>query len=451
MKVTTRRKENKIKNDNITHRVCLVVDFIEKSGQIRLGSDDKEPRALALETEKVGHKCRMRLINNRMEGKQGTSMEVGRLCEMLCLLVFSLAFPSAARAYIHCAMERCPPEIWHEIFTLICDDGGYMARSLSLVSRYFHDVSRSVMMQSVICNGADEIIAFASILDRTPAHHRVVRHLFATFFSLPAGDGKTISAPLRQSPTSIVQFFANTLYPRRTECKTGQTMSLYRKVYNSLLRILTAIAPTLRTLSLAMQLSTWPQLPFPPAFPVLVELSIQHAFAGGCLRGDTFDLVTAAPRLRRLILSGFLRVIDPLGVVNSIQRFAPMLTHIGVPAEPGNIKPMVHRIATMMDRNARESGGNGGRMAFPGTLEDLVIEASPSGDPPSRIMANGNRRFVCANRPRSRRLECRSEMLLHWLARMDGKGGYWRTDAKVDDIVERLDVSDLMLSITFHS
>ena len=100
MKVTTRRKENKIKNDNITHRVCLVVDFIEKLGQIRLGSDDKEPRALALETEKVGHKCRMRLINNRMEGKQGTSMEVGRLCEMLCLLVFSLAFPSAARAYI---------------------------------------------------------------------------------------------------------------------------------------------------------------------------------------------------------------------------------------------------------------------------------------------------------------------------------------------------------------
>jgi len=322
-----------------------------------------------------------------------------------------------------------------------------MARSLSLVSRHFHDASRSVRMQSVICNGADEIIAFASILDRTPAHLRVVRHLFATFTRLP-GSYETTSG--REPPSSIWRSVAIMLSPRRTADRIEPIISLANTIHSSLLRILTVIAPTLRTLSLVIDVSTWSRLPFPSALPALVELSIQHAFAGGCLRGDAFDSIASVSSLRRLTLAGFLRVIDPLGLVDSIKRFAPMLTHIGVPAEPGNIKPMIHRIATAMERNGMQSEKVDG-IVFPETLECLFIEASPVGDPPSHIMANGDRQIICANRTRSRRMEYPGEMRLHWLARMDGKAGYWKIDAKVEDIVERLDIDHLMLSIQFNS
>ena len=66
-----------------------------------------------------------------------------------------------------------------------------------------------------------------------------------------------------------------------------------------------------------------------------------------------------------------------------------MLTHMGVPAKPGNIKLMIHQIVMAMGRNKVQSEKVDG-MAFPRMLEDLFIEASPSSNPSSCIMVNYN-------------------------------------------------------------
>jgi len=320
-------------------------------------------------------------------------------------------------------MDRIPPEIWCNIFSPICTDGGAMARSLSLVSREFYDASRSLRLQSVRCDGVDMIIRFASVLDRTPPPLQVVCHLFVDSYYI-----KKPSPSLFQSVTAMLSL-------RR---KADETIECLRteQGHASLLRILTIIAPNLRTLALRIEL-IWLPLPFPPSLPALVELSIQHTFFGRRLNHSVFHWIKSASSLRRLTLTGFLLITDPIKVIESITRFAPSLTHLGIPAEPANTTLMVYLLAAAIARSEIQS-----ETVFPGTLESLVIEDSPMGDPPSRIIASGNRRIILAHRSNAR-LADPGEMRLHWEARMNGRDGYWRTDENVEYSVGQLDAEYL--------
>jgi hypothetical protein len=144
------------------------------------------------------------------------------------------------------------------------------------------------------------------------------------------------------------------------------------KAYTSLLRILTIIAPTLQTLAFHIQVS-WTQLPFPPSLPALVELSIKHPFNRGYLRDEAFNCT--APSLRRLVLTGFRFVLDDsetgAGVVASIKRFAPSLTHLGVTTNSSAMRLLICLVTKGKRRNE----------LFIHTLEDLVIEDALIGYP----------------------------------------------------------------------
>jgi hypothetical protein len=98
---------------------------------------------------------------------------------------------------------------------------------------------------------------------------------------------------------------------------------------------------------------------------------------------------------------------------------------------------MVYLLAAAIARSEIQS-----EMVFPGTLEDLVIEDSPMGNPLSYIIASGNRRIVLAHRSKAR-LADPGEMRLHWEARMNGRDGYWRTDEEVEYAVGQLDLEYL--------
>jgi hypothetical protein len=135
----------------------------------------------------------------------------------------------------------------------------------------------------VTCNGLGEIIGFASILDRTPAHLRIVHHLFVTSYG-----------PIKPRPVTALQTLFQSVMASlgHTVDRTEPTTPLPNEVHTSLLHILTIIAPTLRTLALVIEFSTWPQLPFPSALPALLELSTHHRFSGGCLRGEVFNSIS---------------------------------------------------------------------------------------------------------------------------------------------------------------
>jgi hypothetical protein len=252
-----------------------------------------------------------------------------------------------------------------------------MARSLSLVSKAFYDISRSLRLQSVRCDGLDKIIGFASVLDRTPPSLRVVRHLFITSYNYRKGP--VSKASLFQSVTAM-------LSPRRRKAdRENEAHASSLRAHASLLHILTIIAPTLRTLALRIQFS-WAQLPFPPSLPALAELSIQHPFADGYLDGEAFDCIHSAPSLRRLVLTGFRLVPHKTEVVASINRFAPSLTHLGVPGEFSCMSLLVCLMAAAADRQLRTSG-----VVFTPTREDLVIEDALMGHP-------GNSQIILARR-----------------------------------------------------
>jgi len=77
-------------------------------------------------------------------------------------------------------MNRCPVEIYAHIFQLACMDGGYTGRALSLVSKYFHDVSKPLKYYSVSCHGFWQAIEFLRLIKTLPPCDRIVHYLSVT-------------------------------------------------------------------------------------------------------------------------------------------------------------------------------------------------------------------------------------------------------------------------------
>jgi len=75
-------------------------------------------------------------------------------------------------------MDRFPPEIWEQIFIFVCTDSGRTGLSLSLVSRYFHNVSRSHQYQSVSFTRSKHIPLFRNTLSHAPLDARRIKYLY---------------------------------------------------------------------------------------------------------------------------------------------------------------------------------------------------------------------------------------------------------------------------------
>ncbi|KZT04440.1 uncharacterized protein LAESUDRAFT_294420 [Laetiporus sulphureus 93-53] len=82
-------------------------------------------------------------------------------------------------------MEDCPAEIWARIFSLACTDGGYTGQSLSQVSRYFHQTSRPIQLQSISLSGVGQMYEFLNVLQSRPRELQIVLHLFISSQDLP--------------------------------------------------------------------------------------------------------------------------------------------------------------------------------------------------------------------------------------------------------------------------
>jgi hypothetical protein len=85
-------------------------------------------------------------------------------------------------------MDRIPYELLAMVFSLACLDDGTMGRSLSLVSKYIHQVSKPVKFQSIALRGHHQILAFRTLLCATPERYRNVCHLFAYALNHNGGD-----------------------------------------------------------------------------------------------------------------------------------------------------------------------------------------------------------------------------------------------------------------------
>jgi hypothetical protein len=224
-------------------------------------------------------------------------------------------------------MEHCPSDILLEIFTWACNDGGLTGRSLSLVSRRIRQVSLSIKFQCIACRNLALILAFDSVLERTPSHFRIVRHLLVSSYYSDIRNMTTAEkiATGLMPPTSAFKIlsklsrFFMTASTNDTTKPFNCISQMKTLVAAAILRILTLVAPTLRTLSIHADWCSSNTLPMPPCLLSLTELSIGGLWQYHTFRSDAFSAMGCYPSLQRLVLTGFLGITDPAGLIDAIR------------------------------------------------------------------------------------------------------------------------------------
>lgn len=238
-------------------------------------------------------------------------------------------------------MDKCPPEICTKIFSEACLDSGYTGRSLSLVSKFIHNTSRSVKLQSICLRSLEQTVAFASLLKETPPHLRRVRYLFISSpephkshpvqvpLALPQplaeGNGTqlvtTPSTPQQKKASSMIAMERHIRRrAAREKHKQGMivaTRSILADVRESLEVLETAIS--------YLTVSPTADAACPISLPHLTELTMQDAGLMNWMNEPAF--LVPCQRLRRLHIIGDIRMGSPFTCVGKL---APLLTHLRI-------------------------------------------------------------------------------------------------------------------------
>lgn len=300
-------------------------------------------------------------------------------------------------------MISFPPELHSYICAFACSDGGYTVQALSLVSRYFRDIARPYLYQSLSLSGVDQIMAAAVKLENTPVHLRRVQHLFISDESQRRNDHQLGKRICDMEATSIV-------------------------------RIITFAAPTLQTLAFV---TTCPLTGtsligrlFRILFPSLRELTVSGFYPFPSSPGKM-------PLLERLHLNGNR---NPHGLlqVGALENVCPSLTHLRVSGLA---------LAASFAQELEESLNPDELSMFPSNLpphmREIIIQ--PSSSPPmsgkpstaqvkDRTMMIWLEQAQCLSSSTSVRLSLlprrETEMLPNdvrkgWFSRLHGGNGCW--------------------------
>lgn len=240
-------------------------------------------------------------------------------------------------------MRNFPPELHSYICQLASLDDGSTSQALSLVSRYFNEIARPYIYQSLAVTGPEQLSTLASKLETTPPHLRQVRHLFLSDqTSTNTPDHKL--KPENTSPTDpnivtrILTLVAPTLETLTFVSSNPATST------NSIARLFRLFFPRLRELSLS---GFYPYPSLPRRFPRLTHLHLNgNRNPHGLLQLGGLD--EAFPSLTHLHVSGlsmavsfaqelqeaFCGVDEPTTLFSS--RLPPHVEHVIVqPGSPG--------------------------------------------------------------------------------------------------------------------
>ncbi|KAF5348920.1 hypothetical protein D9756_009831 [Leucocoprinus leucothites] len=197
-------------------------------------------------------------------------------------------------------LEDCPPEICNKIFTHACEDDGTTGRSLSLVSRYIHDVSEELKLRSLAVCGMKQILACAAMLREKPEHLRRIVHLF-------------ISAGAQVRPGQTEADIEEWLYSTETHHGSGCT---------AFYDILTMAAPTVKTFYLSSTCAR-PTVLLKIPMPELEEFTFFNEFHATPATGPpSVDF----PKLKRLRFAGCSNISRT--IFTEIYARAPNVTHM---------------------------------------------------------------------------------------------------------------------------
>ncbi|KAF7980244.1 hypothetical protein HWV62_39379 [Athelia sp. TMB] len=236
------------------------------------------------------------------------------------------------------AVNRCPMELWHLIFSYACTDGGRTARSLSAVSRYIRKCSKPYYnVQSVALHGTRQTLAFAAALETNPDHLRQIKHLFIS--SDEVGSGDVISRK-KTGERSFLASFEPFWRPTPEQIR-AKSLDSELELARALLSILAKICSSLQIMTITFECH-WEALRSPEEIaeptilelPQLTELSLAYrAPTDAAFTEFVFHAPLSFPALRRLDLTG-LRLLSyriTPQLCGRLGKIAPSLTHLHVP------------------------------------------------------------------------------------------------------------------------
>jgi WD40 repeat protein len=253
-------------------------------------------------------------------------------------------------------MDHWPAEIWQRIFVLACIDGGRTGRSLSLVSKYIHDVSKPYKLQSIGVDNVDQAKSFIHLLYSIPIALRSVSHFTISdhrnrlsFDEYIAGErskrpvlGRISTAVSRITPKVMRSNKAEET-ERRCRRYWGANSERDVAILHALPIILAIISPTLERLDINFNSSTVPRNFLPssqPSLPLLTSLTLGCSFDGfiGVILDDILSSNTISlPSLKYLDLSRLMshtvRIRSAPEVYAHVSVLAPLLTHVRIPME----------------------------------------------------------------------------------------------------------------------
>jgi len=152
------------------------------------------------------------------------------------------------------------------------------------------------------------------------------------------------------------------------------------RLHRAIIRILSISAPFLYTLSLYIDCFSWLFFPFSPSFPSLTDLSLKHPFKNGIFRSDALIFLRSCPKLRKLLITGYTRIIDPGEVIDRIKAFGPLVSHLCVPYNAQNMPVFLEVLKSSMMPTGASTSTTPTPMTtipqiFPQTLERLFIHS----------------------------------------------------------------------------
>ncbi|KZP05387.1 hypothetical protein FIBSPDRAFT_877597 [Athelia psychrophila] len=334
-------------------------------------------------------------------------------------------------------MHHIPLELWGKIFENACVDGGRTGASLALVSRGVHDASQHCRYYSVALRGLPSALKFAQLLGKHRIHEIQVYHLYVTYTYPYAylDDSRSPIANKTHGIPSIIFKIAQKVFKEMAAEKNVVQKALKQNphltaeglMHATLFTILLAVAPTLTTLSLCINLTF--RKPAVPSLPFLTELTLRYAFGWRtCSIAQVLGTFTRLPSLRMLDLLGLACYAKPEEIMVEAARVAPNMTHICLP---------IIRAANLHDMNPATN------ITFWERLDggDLVIQMQL--DPwyeRAEIYTSNNewsRRWNLLTREAGWRPgfvfyirekpvdECYEEQQENWLARISGGTGRW--------------------------
>jgi hypothetical protein len=318
-------------------------------------------------------------------------------------------------------MNTCPPEIHSYICQLACTDNGQTVRSLTLVSKYFSDVARPFLYQSIAITRLDQIVPLLARLEGIPHHMRHIRHLF-------------VSDDHKNSPSPGVI--------KRRLAEAEKT---------SIIHVLVIAAPTLESLTLSASCTvTSTSLIgglFNIVFPRLVELTVVGYYPFP-------HIPNSLPRLERLHLRGNR---NPHGLLQfgTLDAVCPRLTHLRV-SDLSMAVSFIDELKDALTCRLADTDANAASSVYAGKLprhvSHVVIQPCPepikkghrSSYLKDQIMAERLAKFALNGvdvgakyvryvlLERSAPDEVQSESVRHdWSDRLDGGDGCWRVPSPV--------------------